>query len=57
MVAKFSTVFRCVVWVAWEVSFGHLHVNDLHLFLLPADLLDYVGFGCGLFFASSGRQL
>jgi hypothetical protein len=24
-----------------------LLVNDLRLILLPADLLDYVGFGCG----------
>jgi hypothetical protein len=48
-VAWFSTVFRCVVCVAWEVSFGHLLVNDLRLFLLPADFLDYVSFGCGLF--------
>jgi hypothetical protein len=25
-----------------------LLVNDSRLFLLPADFLDYVGFGCGL---------
>jgi hypothetical protein len=48
MVEWFCTVFRCVVYVAWEVAFGHLLVKDLRLVLLPVDLLDYIGFGCGL---------